>query len=114
MEVLLGSNLAMIRGDSESITIHRVGPNKETIPFTLGDTLRFTVRKFASDADAILAKTITTFHEGKAIIPIEPEDTKSLTPSECVYDIELTDFTGAVRTIVGPSKFVIWGDVTHG
>lgn len=114
MKVLSGSNLSMIRGDSESLTIHRTDVNKATVPFVEGDTLRLTVRQFALDVAAVIAKTITEFKDGKAVIALSPVDTKDLFPSEYVYDIELTDSAGAVKTIVGPSKFVIQEDVTHG
>ena len=73
-----GSNLTMIRGDSESIALS-LKRDDAIIPFNQGDTVYFTVKHRYSTKDITLQKIITEFNEdGNCIIEIEPEDTKKL------------------------------------
>lgn len=104
---VINTNLRMTRGDSESfsITFHGYTPQP-------GDLVEFTVRRFIS-SDVILYKKVTKFEGNKAIIKIMPEDTEKLSFGDYVYDIQLT-FSGAVKTIIKPSKFTIESEVTYG
>lgn len=108
-----GSNLTMIRGDSESIVLS-LKRDDVIIPFNQGDTVYFTVKRRYSTEDITLQKIITEFNEdGNCIIEIEPEDTKELEFRSYVYDIQLTDSNGRVTTIIPCSKFVIAEEVTY-
>lgn len=102
-----GTDLYMTRGDTESITITFNGYTPVD-----GDVIKFTVRQTIESAVA-LYKEITTFDGNQATIPIEPEDTESLAFGTYLYDIQLT-YSGNVKTIVTPSKFVIGLEVTYG
>ena len=108
-----GSDLTMIRGDSESIALS-LKRDDVIIPFNQGDTVYFTVKRSHSTEDITLQKIITEFNEdGNCIIEIEPEDTKELEIRSYVYDIQLTDSNGRVTTIIPCSKFVIAEEVTY-
>lgn len=102
-----GTKLAMVRGDSESITVQC------TPSFVIGDIITFTVRKTVTDP-IVIQKTVSTFdNEGKALIIISPGDTESLDFDDYVYDIQLTSHTGAIMTIIEPSRFRIKEEVTY-
>lgn len=108
-----GTDLAMIRGDSESITLS-LKDGEAVIPFVTGDTVYFTVKRSATVAEKALQKTITEFDEdGNCIIEIAPDDTKDLEFRSYVYDIQLNRFDGTVTTIVPCSKFAILQEVTY-
>lgn len=108
-----GKNMTMTRGDSEVIVIECSLEDGTAMPFLEGDTVYFTVKETIRDEEKVLQKVITEFTDGKAIINIEPEDTKSLLFKTYVYDVQLTTAEGTVRTIIPPSKFTIGGEVTY-
>lgn len=111
---IVGKTIYMTRGDTETITVSLRDSTGADMPLVVGDTIYFTVKSSPQTEDKILQKVITTFDEGKAIIDIVPEDTKSLlAPSECVYDVQLTRADGSVTTIIKPSNFVIEEEVTY-
>lgn len=108
-----GTDLAMIRGDSESITLS-LKDGETVISFVPGDTVYFTVKRSAIVDDIALQKIVTEFNEdGNCIIEISPDDTKNLEFRRYVYDIQLNRFDGTVTTIVPCSKFVVLKEVTY-
>lgn len=108
-----GTNISMIRGDSETITISLQDDKKNHVPFVEGDLIYFTVKETVYTASKVLQKVITEFQDGRAIIEISPKDTKNIKFKEYVYDIQLNSADGAVTTIIKPSKFKIDGEVTY-
>ncbi len=110
---IIGTNISMIRGDSESITIFLKDSSGNSLSFEDEDTLFFTVKDNIKTDKITLQKIITTFQDGKAIIGIDPEDTKGLRFKDYVYDIQLNRADGYVKTIIPPSKFIIEGEVTY-
>ena len=108
-----GTDLAMIRGDSESITLS-LKDGDAVIPFVTGDTVYFTVKVSPIVDEIALQKIVTEFNEdGNCIIEIAPNDTKDLEFRNYVYDIQLNRFDGTVTTIVPCSKFAILQEVTY-
>ena len=107
-----GTEISMIRGDSESITVACTDLSGAAIPFVAGDKVYFTVKTRISEAVATLQKLVTTFTDGKAIIIINPVDTKTLRVMRYYYDVQLTKEDGTVTTLVPPSRFTLEGDVT--
>ena len=84
------------------------------VPFAPGDTVYFTVKASTSTEAKLIQKVITEFDEdGRAIINIEPADTKDLAYKRYVYDVQLTTAAGAVTTIIKPSGFVVGAEVTY-
>ena len=108
-----GTNLSMIRGDSESITISYDARNDKDILFEDGDIVYFTVKYSVNSEKKLLQKIITEFVNGQAIIEILPEDTKHMPFRTLVYDIQLNRLNGTVTTIIPPSEFTIEGEVTY-
>lgn len=108
-----GTDLAMIRGDSESITLS-LKDGEAVVPFVTGDTVYFTVKRSAIVDEIVLQKIVTEFNEdGNCIIEIAPDDTKDLEFRSYVYDIQLNRFDGTVTTIVPCSKFTVLQEVTY-
>ena len=111
--VFNATTMEMFRGDSENLTvIIRDKLSKEPVALVTGDKVTFTVRQ-NEDYLITLQKIVTSFVDGKALIPILPTDTSGLTRGRYVYDIEVTFASGEVKT---PVKGVlkIEGDVTYG
>ena len=110
---LQGTNISMIRGDTEGILFYVQNKEGNPTPLEVGDTVYFTVKKNTRTSDKLLQKVITEFTDGKALISIDPEDTKDFKYGDYVYDIQLTRASGSVKTVVKPSTFTILGEVTH-
>ena len=108
-----GTNISMIRGDSEAIKISCRDENGVDIPFVEGDIVYFTVKRSTSTEEKILQKIVTEFTKGVALITIFPKDTRELKTGIYYYDIQLTRADGTVKTIIPPSKFTIKGEVTY-
>ncbi len=108
------NKMSMTRGDSESFTIRlRDKESKDYILFETGDTVYFTVKDNEEETDIVLQRIVTVFDEGKAVIEIDPEDTKDLEFGDYVYDVQLTDKNGKVTTIIKPNEFILEGEVTY-
>jgi hypothetical protein len=108
-----GTNMSMIRGDSETITVTCYDTDGIQISLVSGDTIYFTVKESEYETTKILQKVITTFTDGKAIIILDPADTKSIKFKTYKYDIQLTNEDGTVTTIIPVSNFVIKAEVTY-
>ena len=108
-----GTDLAMIRGDSESIALS-LKDGEAVISFVTGDTVYVTVKCSPMVDEIALQMIVTEFNEdGNCIIEIAPNDTKDLGFRSYVYDIQLNRFDGTVTTIVPCSKFAILQEVTY-
>ena len=110
---ITGTNISMIRGDSESLTIRLYDESGDQVDFEFGDTVYFTVRNALGDSETIMQKVIIGFLDGEAIIEIEPSDTSDLYFKTYVYDIQWTKSDGQVKTIVPASDFKILAEVTY-
>ena len=108
-----GTNISMIRGDTESITVAVEDAVGVAIPLVAGDKVYFTVKESTDTDVKILQKLIEVFDAGKAVIPILPADTKTLEADSHVYDIQIIWADGRVKTVVPPSQFNLGGDVTY-
>lgn len=107
-----GTNLKMVRGDTESITLTCTDESGLPIPLVEGDTIYLTIKKRLRDVDKILQKIVTTFTDGNAVITIDHVDTNTIDVGMYIYDIQLTRADGTVTTIILPSEFEILGGVT--
>jgi hypothetical protein len=110
---ITGTNISMVRGDSESLTVRLFDNDGDQVDIVFGDTVYFTVREALGDTVTILQKVITGFLNGEAIIEINPVDTDSLFFKTYVYDIQWTRADGQVKTIVPASNFTILAEVTY-
>ena len=108
-----GTNLSMIRGDSESLTISAQSDATPPValPFVTGDTVTLTI-KTKIDGTEILQYVVTSFDDGKAVFEFEPEDTAALKSKTYVYDVQYESAAGRVKTIIEASDFTLRGDVT--
>ena len=110
---ITGTNISMVRGDSESLTVRLFDDNGDQVNIVSGDTVYFTVREALGDTATILQKVITGFLSGEAVIQINPSDTDALFFKTYVYDIQWTRADGQVKTIVPASNFTILAEVTY-
>ena len=108
-----GTNISMIRGDSEVIKVSCRDESGADIPLAEGDIVYFTVKRSTNTEEKILQKIVTEFTEGVALITIFPKDTRELKPGIYYYDIQLNRANGQVKTIIPPSKFTINAEVTY-
>lgn len=111
--IIEGTNIRMIRGDTEAINVNMQNIQGDVVPFEEGDTVYFTVKTSTVVTEKILQKVVTTFVDGSAFIVLHPEETRELQERAYVYDIQVTRADGTVKTIIPPSQFVLMGDVTH-
>ena len=111
--IINGTDIHMIRGDTEQLTISCRTADGQSRPFVSGDKVQLTVA-WRSGGEPVLAKTIEDFTpDGTAVILLSHTDTNLLQATEYRYDVQLTAVDGAVVTIIPPSKFVVEGDVTR-
>ena len=106
-----GTNLTMIRGDSETITVSAEEVDGTALPFETGDTVYFTVKANSLTTTKLIQKAITVFDVGNAVIEIEPADTSSLKYGQYRYDVQWVH-DGRVTTVVPPSAFIIAQEIT--
>lgn len=92
-------NIDLTRGDTGLFNITLVDKDgSEYIPAD-GCRLRFAMSaKYYSTASEVLIEKEIPIETMQ--LEIEPSDTKNLQPKKYVYDIELTDETGRVSTVV--------------
>jgi hypothetical protein len=108
-----GTNISMIRGDSEEIKVSCRTESGVDFHFAEGDTVYFTVKKNTNTEEKTLQKIVTEFIEGVALITIFPKDTRELKTGVYYYDIQLNRANGQVKTIIPPSQFTINAEVTY-
>jgi hypothetical protein len=108
-----GTNIYMIRGDSEAIEVSCRDESGADIPFVEGDIVYFTVKRVTYTEEKTLQKIVTEFIDGAALITIFPNDTQELKTGVYYYDIQLNRANGQVKTIIPPSQFVINEEVTY-
>lgn len=108
---LSGTNIAMINGDSETITVAAVDTNGDPLLLTAGDKITFTVKKSTYESNVAIQKVITEFVNGEAIIELAAADTINLSGGY-FYDIQLDRADGTVTTIVKPSSLTVQRGVT--
>lgn len=109
-----GNTLKMIRGDSESFTLHLETAEQVVVPFVTGDIVYFSVKEKFDDEDYVLQKIITSFNaEGKAEVNIDYDDTKELDFGQYYYDAQVTFISdGSRKTFIKPARFMLLWEVT--
>ena len=108
-----GTNISMIRGDSQSIIVFIIDKDGNKVPLIAGDVIYLTVKRSVYTAEKVLQKVVTQFEDGNATIEITPDDTKDIPFKTYVYDIQFNRADGTVNTIIPPSNFTIGGEVTY-
>lgn len=107
-----GTNLKMIRGESEPITIRAKFKKDGTpSPFVDGDIIYFTIKESINEKDYVIRKVISEFIDGEAVDEITPEDTINLECKKYVYDVRMKNSAGRIFTIIKKSDFIIESEV---
>jgi hypothetical protein len=107
-----GTNISMIRGNTESITVKLSLADGTPKALVSGDKVYFTVKKNLLDTVKALQKIVTTFVDGAAIITLAHTDTASMPILQYYYDVQITFADGTVKTVVGPAQFILTAEVT--
>jgi len=107
-----GTNITMVRGTTDSITIKLSDENDNQVNFTTGDVIYFTVKESPNSTVDTLQIEVDTFINGQAIISLLPEHTKDLSFKDYRYDIRFIKSDGTVRNIVNDSKFTVGTNIT--
>jgi hypothetical protein len=110
---ITGTKIAMVRGDSETLTVRLFDEEGAQVNFETGDTVYFTVRYELGDTETAIQKVITGFTDGEAVVELDPGDTSDLYFRTYVYDIQWNNSEGQVKTIVPASDFKILAEVTY-
>ena len=100
---MTNTTIDIYRGDDRTLNL-TFTQNNSALDIT-GYTVKFTVKENISDtyANAKIAKTVTSHFDptnGKTQIDITHSDTSSLEEKGYHYDIELTDTSGNILTVV--------------
>lgn len=106
------NTIAVTRSDSVSFNI-TLNKNGNAVGFEQGDTVYFTVKRYAGSDKKEISKKVTEFDDnGAAVFSLVPEDTKNMNPGSYVYDVQYTDAEGNITTIIRPSCFHLTKEVT--
>ncbi len=106
------AHIGITRGDSFYFAIF-FRRNGEEVAFSQGDKIYFTLKDNVDTEEILVQKIITEFTDGRAVISLEPNDTKNLAFKRYVYDIQYTKADGFTRTLILPSDFTIKPEVTY-
>lgn len=101
------NTITMTRGDTAVLKLDII--DEQGMPYvpTDGDVVLFTLKRSVLDKSVVFQKSMV---DGK--ITIHPQDTASLDYGQYVYDVELTQGSGFVATVIPPSRFVVAEEVT--
>lgn len=89
--------ISLTRGDSAAFVLDLEDENGDPYVPNPGDVIRFAMSKTYGVDEPLIRKEVD--HETMQV-ELEPEDTKHLAFGNYVYDIELTDESGHVTTIL--------------
>lgn len=101
------NTIVLTRGDSAVLKLTVVDGEGQPYKIADNDTVIFTIKKHTTDKEAVLKKTLS---DGQIII--NPQDTENLEYGQYVYDVELTQGSGFVATVIPPTRFVVAEEVT--
>lgn len=101
------NTIVLTRGDSAVLKLTVVDGEGQPYEIADNDTVIFTIKKHTTDKEAVLKKTLT---DGQIII--NPQDTENLEYGQYVYDVELTQGSGFVATVIPPTRFVVAEEVS--
>lgn len=111
--IVRGTNLEMVRGDTERLTVSREDASGDAVPFEIGDAVYLTVKTSPDTTYKAFQVTVTSFTDGKAIVEITPALTSGLDTGRYVYDVQLTEASGDITTLVKMSEFWLSPEVTY-
>ena len=99
--------ISLTRGDSAAVLVELVDTEGYRYIPDESDRIRFAMSKNYGDEEPLIIKEVD--HESMQVY-INPEDTKGLDFGSYVYDVEVTDGSGHVVTVL-MSKFKITKEV---
>lgn len=103
-----GTTITLTRGDSFYSEIKIKTAAGAAYTPQAGESVRFALKRFYTDAEPLILKTIPT---DTMLLYLAPEETKALAVGEYVYDVELTRANGDVDTFISEAKFIVTNEV---
>lgn len=108
MYKITGTTIEMTRGDTLRVEVVMKQPDDTEYTPAAGDVVRFAMKRWYTDAEALITKTLDN---ETRILELLPEDTKSLPFGKYVYDIEITYADGVVDTFIAKAALVLSEEV---
>ena len=116
MYIISGTSVKLTRGDSFYCQIGITDASGDPYVMQTGDTVRFYLKRNVmtaaqaeyADKRPLITKIIPS---DTLILHLDPEDTKSLSFGEYVYDLELTYANGDVDTFINNAPFTLVAEV---
>lgn len=99
-----GTTITLTRGDSFYSEIKIKTAAGAAYTPQAGESVRFALKRFYTDTEPLILKTIPT---DTLLLYLAPEETKALAVGEYVYDVELTRANGDVDTFIHEAKFIV-------
>lgn len=103
-----GTNISLTKGDTFYCAIEIKNEDGTDYTPQEGDEVKFTLKRNASERDALIEKIIPN---DTLILHLVPEDTSDLTVRHYVYDVQLTKENGDVYTFIPESQFILTAEV---
>ena len=101
---ITGTTIRLTRGDSFFATVVMKNQDGTSYQPQTGDEITFTLKKYYTDDNALLTKSIDI---DTLLLSIDPEDTEDLPFGWYVYDICLVKANGDVDTFIYESDFEV-------
>ena len=97
----------LTRGDNADIIVNITDGNGAPYTPVEGDVILFTMKRNCETSDIILQKTLIN-----SVISLDHDDTKDLKYGRYYFDVQLTNVSGEVYTVITPHEFIIDKEVT--
>lgn len=97
----------LTRGDNADIIVNITDGNGDPYTPAEGDVILFTMKRNCETSDIILQKTLVN-----SVISLDHDDTKDLKYGKYYFDVQLTNVSGEVYTVITPHEFIIDKEVT--
>jgi hypothetical protein len=108
--------MTIVRGDTKNFTVtvkDSDGDPFDLTSYTMVMTVKTDVDQLDDDATFQSTATITSPETGVGTFKLLPSET-DVTPGKYIYDIQISDGTTNVYTIVQKTELIIVADVTRG
>ena len=100
--------ITLTRGDTLIVTLTLTDSADQPYTPQSGDVIRFALKKWYTDEDVLITKTIPN---NTMILRLDPADTASLKFGDYVYDLQITYADGRVDTFIAKATFKISEEV---
>lgn len=108
MFTIYDNAITLTRGDSAVMGLDILDVNSDSYTMQEGDVAVFTLKKNVVTREIMLQKEF----DANGQIEILPEETERFDYGMYYYDVQLTQSTGVVQTIITPTAFYLTAETT--